>query len=75
MGSSQGRHRDPSGGNRVILEPDTLTAKLRLIDELYGSTAGAPSGCDMLLEDGVVNTRDGIGKGRDVRQSRDQVCP
>jgi AbrB family looped-hinge helix DNA binding protein len=38
-------------GTRVILEPDTLTAKLRLIDELYGSTAGAPSGCDMLLED------------------------
>jgi AbrB family looped-hinge helix DNA binding protein len=37
-------------GARLILEPDTLAAKLRLIDELCGSTAGAPSGCDMLLE-------------------------
>jgi AbrB family looped-hinge helix DNA binding protein len=38
-------------GSRVILEPDTLAARLRLIDELCGSTAGGPSGCDMLLED------------------------
>jgi AbrB family looped-hinge helix DNA binding protein len=38
-------------GSRVILEPDTLSAKLRLIDELCGSTASGPSGCDMLLED------------------------
>ena len=37
-------------GTRLILEPITLAAKLRLIDELCGSTAGAPSGCDMLLE-------------------------
>ena len=37
-------------GARLILEPDTLAARLRLIDELCGSTAGAPSGCDMLLE-------------------------
>jgi AbrB family looped-hinge helix DNA binding protein len=38
-------------GARLILEPDTLAAKLRLINELCGSTAGGPSGCDMLLED------------------------
>jgi AbrB family looped-hinge helix DNA binding protein len=38
-------------GSRLILEPDTLAAKLRLIDELYGSTAGGPSGCEMLLEE------------------------
>jgi AbrB family looped-hinge helix DNA binding protein len=38
-------------GARLILEPQTLAAKLRLIDELCGSTAGGPSGCDMLLED------------------------
>jgi AbrB family looped-hinge helix DNA binding protein len=37
-------------GSRLILEPKTLAAKLRLIKELRGSTAGAPSGCDMLLE-------------------------
>jgi AbrB family looped-hinge helix DNA binding protein len=38
-------------GTRLILEPDTLAAKLRLIKELRGCTAGLPSGCDMLLED------------------------
>jgi AbrB family looped-hinge helix DNA binding protein len=38
-------------GARLILEPDTLAARLRLIDELRGCTAGLPSGCDMLLED------------------------
>jgi AbrB family looped-hinge helix DNA binding protein len=38
-------------GTRVILEPETLAAKLRLIDQLYGITAGGPSGTDMLLED------------------------
>jgi AbrB family looped-hinge helix DNA binding protein len=38
-------------GARVILEPDTLVAKLRLIDQLCGITAGGPSGTDMLLED------------------------
>jgi AbrB family looped-hinge helix DNA binding protein len=38
-------------GERVILEPLTLEAKLRLIKELRGSTAGGPSMCDMLLED------------------------
>lgn len=38
-------------GARLILEPITLAAKLRLIDELCGSTAGGPSLTDMLLED------------------------
>jgi AbrB family looped-hinge helix DNA binding protein len=38
-------------GTRVILEPDTLTAKLRLIKRLRGSTAGGRSGSDILLED------------------------
>jgi AbrB family looped-hinge helix DNA binding protein len=41
-------HRE---GERLILEPLTLAAKLRLIDELRGSSKGAPSGCDMLLEE------------------------
>ena len=38
-------------GARLIMEPDTLAAKLRLIDELCGCTAGGPSGCDMLLDE------------------------
>jgi AbrB family looped-hinge helix DNA binding protein len=38
-------------GARLILVPDTLAARLRLVDKLCGSTAGAPSGCDMLLEE------------------------
>ena len=38
-------------GARLILEPDTLAAKLRILKELRGSTAGGPSGCDMLLEE------------------------
>ncbi len=38
-------------GTQLILEPDTLAAKLRLIDELCGITAGGPSMTDMLLED------------------------
>jgi AbrB family looped-hinge helix DNA binding protein len=38
-------------GDRVILEPQTLAAKLRILKELRGCTAGLPSGCDMLLED------------------------
>jgi hypothetical protein len=32
-------------------ESDALAAKLRLIEELRGCTAGGPSMCDMLLED------------------------
>jgi AbrB family looped-hinge helix DNA binding protein len=38
-------------GTRLILEPDTLAAKLRRIDEMQGCTAGYGSGTDMLLED------------------------
>jgi AbrB family looped-hinge helix DNA binding protein len=38
-------------GTRLILEPDTLAAKLRRIKEMRGCTAGLPSGTDMLLED------------------------
>jgi AbrB family looped-hinge helix DNA binding protein len=38
-------------GTRVILEPDSLAAKLRRIKEMRGCTAGFPSGTDMLLED------------------------
>jgi AbrB family looped-hinge helix DNA binding protein len=38
-------------GTRVILEPETLAAKLRLIKELRGLTAGGPSMTDELLED------------------------
>jgi AbrB family looped-hinge helix DNA binding protein len=38
-------------GTRLILEPETLAAKLQLIDEMQGCTAGYPSGTEMLLED------------------------
>jgi AbrB family looped-hinge helix DNA binding protein len=38
-------------GDRVILEPQTLAAKLRILKELRGCTAGGPSGTDMLLAD------------------------
>jgi AbrB family looped-hinge helix DNA binding protein len=38
-------------GTRLILEPDTLAVKLRLIDELQGLTAGGPSMTDELLKD------------------------
>lgn len=38
-------------GTRVILEPDSLAAKLRRIKEMRGCTAGFPPGSDMLLED------------------------
>ena len=38
-------------GMRVILEPETLAAKLRKIKEMRGCTAGFPPGTDMLLED------------------------
>jgi AbrB family looped-hinge helix DNA binding protein len=38
-------------GAQVILEPESLAAKLRRIDEMQGCTAGFPSGTDMLLED------------------------
>lgn len=38
-------------GARVILDPQSLAAKLRRIDEMKGCTSGFPSGTDMLLED------------------------
>jgi AbrB family looped-hinge helix DNA binding protein len=38
-------------GSRLILEPQSLEAKLRRVDEMMGCTAGLPSGTDMLLED------------------------
>ena len=38
-------------GTRLILEPETLTGKLRLIEELCGLTAGGPSMTDMLLNE------------------------
>jgi AbrB family looped-hinge helix DNA binding protein len=38
-------------GTRLILEPETLAAKLQLIKEMRGCTAGYPSGTDVLLED------------------------
>jgi AbrB family looped-hinge helix DNA binding protein len=36
---------------RLILEPETLAAKLQLVKEMRGCTAGYPSGTEMLLED------------------------
>jgi AbrB family looped-hinge helix DNA binding protein len=36
-------------GSRLILDPDSSAAKLRLIDELQGLTAGGPSMTDALL--------------------------
>jgi len=38
-------------GGRVVLDPETMAAKLRKIDEMQGFTAGLPSGTDMLLEE------------------------
>jgi AbrB family looped-hinge helix DNA binding protein len=38
-------------GTRLILEPETLSARLRRIEEMRGCTAGSPSGTEMLLED------------------------
>lgn len=38
-------------GTRVILEPETLGAKLQRIEELRGCTAGLSSGTDLLLEE------------------------
>jgi AbrB family looped-hinge helix DNA binding protein len=38
-------------GSRLILEPETLTSKLRLIESLRGLTKGGPSMTDELLED------------------------
>src|SRR5208283_1770296 len=41
-------HRE---GGRVILDPQSLEAKLRRIDEMCGYTAGGPSMTDALLEE------------------------
>jgi AbrB family looped-hinge helix DNA binding protein len=38
-------------GGRVILDPETLAAKLRKIEQMRGCTAGGPSGTEMLLAD------------------------
>jgi AbrB family looped-hinge helix DNA binding protein len=38
-------------GTRLILEPETVANKLRMIEEMRGCTAGLPSGTDMLLEE------------------------
>jgi AbrB family looped-hinge helix DNA binding protein len=38
-------------GSRVILDADTLAAKLRRIDEMQGCTAGHGSGTELLLEE------------------------
>jgi AbrB family looped-hinge helix DNA binding protein len=38
-------------GTRMIVEPDTLAAKLRKIEEMRGCTTGHGSGTDLLLED------------------------
>lgn len=38
-------------GGRIVVDPQSLTAKLRLIDAMQGCTAGLPSGTDILLED------------------------
>jgi AbrB family looped-hinge helix DNA binding protein len=38
-------------GERLILEPKTLAAKLRILKELRGCTAGGPSMTDLLLEE------------------------
>lgn len=38
-------------GGRVVLDPETLAAKLRKIKSMRGLTAGGPSMTDALLED------------------------
>jgi AbrB family looped-hinge helix DNA binding protein len=38
-------------GHRLIIEPQTLKAKIQHIKAMRGITAGRPSGTDMLLED------------------------
>jgi AbrB family looped-hinge helix DNA binding protein len=38
-------------GTQVILQPDTLAAKLAMIEKMRGCTAGGPSMTDSLLED------------------------
>ena len=38
-------------GGQVILDPQSIDAKLRRIKSMRGYTAGGPSGTDILLED------------------------
>jgi AbrB family looped-hinge helix DNA binding protein len=39
-------------GGRIVLDPETLAAKLRKIEQMRGCTAGRrPSGTELLLED------------------------
>ena len=38
-------------GGRIVLEPETLAAKFRKIDEMMGCTRGGPSMADELIED------------------------
>jgi len=38
-------------GGQVILDPQSIDAKLRRIKSMRGYTAGTPSGTDILLED------------------------
>jgi AbrB family looped-hinge helix DNA binding protein len=38
-------------GSRVIIDPETLAAKLRKIEEMCGYTAGGPSGTEILFKD------------------------
>jgi AbrB family looped-hinge helix DNA binding protein len=38
-------------GTEVVLRPETLATKLKLIEKMHGYTAGGRSGTDMLLED------------------------
>lgn len=38
-------------GGQVILDPQSIDAKIRRIKSMRGYTAGSPSGTDILLED------------------------
>jgi len=38
-------------GGRVVLDPETLDAKLRKLRAMRGVTAGGPSGTDLLIEE------------------------
>jgi len=38
-------------GGKMILDPQSIQAKLRRIKAMRGYTAGSPSGTDILLED------------------------
>ena len=38
-------------GAEVVLRPETLAAKLRLIERMHGCTGGGPSGTEILHED------------------------